>query len=425
MDRRHFLGFGALAGAAAFVAPRFAFAAESAGPTRFVFLILRGALDGLAAVPPWGDVDYAPLRRELAIAAPGQTDGALALDGRFGLHPSLGFLHDSYAARELLVLHAVASPYRDRSHFDGQDVLEGGGVRAHETATGWLNRALLELPPGGPVAKERGIALGQNVPLVMRGPAAVASWSPARMPSVDEDTLQRITDLYSGDPLLSKRLADALVTDALATDAVAMNAAAMSDMASAPNVPGGPDAGTTAAAATATARNRYLETVQAAAGFLKRPDGPQVAVFDTLGWDTHANEGGARGALAQRLGVLDVALRTLKDSLGDTWSRTVVLVATEFGRTAAVNGTRGSDHGTGAAAFLLGGAVRGGRVIADWPGLAPAALYERRDLAPTTDLRAVMKGVLRDHLGVREDALEARVFPQSRPVRPLDGLIRV
>jgi uncharacterized protein (DUF1501 family) len=417
MDRRHFLGFGALAGAAALVAPRFAFATGSAGPTRFVFLILRGALDGLAAVPPWGDVDYAPLRRELAIAAPGQTDGALALDARFGLHPSLGFLHDCYAARELVVLHAVASPYRERSHFDGQDVLEGGGVRAHETATGWLNRALLELPAGGPVAKERGIALGQNVPLVMRGPAAVASWSPARLPAVDEDTLQRITDLYSGDRLLSTRLADALATDALAADSVAMHAPA--------GTPGGPASADAAAAATAAARNRYLETVQAAAGFLKRPDGPQVAVFDTLGWDTHANEGGARGALAQRLGVLDSALRTLKDSLGDTWSRTVVLVATEFGRTAAVNGTRGSDHGTGAAAFLVGGGVRGGRVIADWPGLASAALYERRDLAPTMDLRAVMKGVLRDHLGVREEALEARVFPGSRGVRPLEGLVRV
>ena len=395
-DRRQFLAVGGIAGLGVLVPPRFAFAQAAPGPSRFVFLIMRGALDGLAAVPPYGDVDYAPLRGELAIAAPGSTDGALALDARFGLHPSLVFLHEAYASGELAVLHAIASPYRERSHFDGQDVLEGGGVRAHEYASGWLNRALEDLPLGNTQLKERGIALGQNTPLVMRGSAPVASWSPARLAALDEDTLQRLSDLYAADPLLARRLADALATDAQASD--------MQEAANAGSL----------APAAAAARNRYLETVRAAAGFLKRDDGPRVAVFDTLGWDTHANEGGARGALAQRLGVLDGALRTLKDSLGDTWGRTVVLVATEFGRTAAVNGTRGSDHGTGAAAFLLGGAVRGQRVVADWPGLARGALYQDRDLAPTLDLRAVMKGVLRDHLGVREDVLEAKVFPDSR-----------
>jgi uncharacterized protein (DUF1501 family) len=169
---------------------------------------------------------------------------------------------------------------------------------------------------------------------------------------------------------------------------------------------------------------RYAETARAAAGFLKRDDGPRVAMFDTSGWDTHANQGGATGQLALRLRGLDAALLALKESLGPVWRKTVVLVATEFGRTAAINGTRGTDHGTGAAAFLLGGAVEGGRVIADWPGLSRANLLEARDLKPTRDLRSVMKGVLRDHLGVPAAALDSQVFPDSAAVKPLSGLVR-
>ena len=162
---------------------------------------------------------------------------------------------------------------------------------------------------------------------------------------------------------------------------------------------------------------RYTETVRAAANFLRRDDGPRVAMFDTSGWDTHANEGAATGQLATRLRALDSGLRTLKESLGPVWRKTVVLVATEFGRTAAINGTRGTDHGTGAAAFLLGGAVNGGRVIADWPGLSRANLLENRDLRPTRDLRSVMKAILHEHLGVSIAALDAKVFPGSGAVR--------
>jgi uncharacterized protein (DUF1501 family) len=185
------------------------------------------------------------------------------------------------------------------------------------------------------------------------------------------------------------------------------------------------------ASAPATAANggqrrngaAYLETVRTAAGFLKRDDGPAVAMFDTTGWDTHANEGGGQGQLAARLGALDAALRTLREQLGDTWRRTAVLIVTEFGRTAAANGTRGTDHGTGAAAFLLGGAVSGGRVVCDWPGLSAGALYQGRDLKPTLDLRSVIKGVLADHLQVAHTALEKTVFPESGAARPLAGLI--
>lgn len=413
LDRRRFLRQGALAGAGALLGARFAFGGIGQGDARFVCILLRGALDGLSAAPPVGDPDYAVLRREIAIAAPGQSDGALPLDGIFALHPSLRFMHESYQARQMLLLHAVASPYRERSHFDGQDVLENGTVVAHGVQTGWLNRALAALPASQRRGREAGVALGQNIPLMMRGSAAVASWSPAVLPDVREDTLQRIADRYASDPLLARRLADAL-----ATDAIAAEASAAGDM-----TPAAPQA--MAANGGGTRRNAagYVETVRTAAGFLKRDDGPSVAMFDTTGWDTHANEGAGQGQLAARLAALDTALRALREQLGDTWQRTAVLIVTEFGRTAAANGTRGTDHGTGAAAFLLGGAVAGGRVVSDWPGLASAALYQGRDLKPTLDLRAVMKGVLADHLRIATAALEHDVFPDSGSARPLPGLI--
>ncbi len=416
LDRRHFIKQCGLGGAGALITARYAFAGVERTDRRFVCVILRGALDGLAAVPPHGDPDYVRLRRELAIAAPGQTDGALPLDRTFGLHPALGFMHESYLAKELLVLHAVASPYRERSHFDGQDVLENGTTVAHSSQTGWLNRALGVLPKSATHGREAGVALGQNVPLVMRGPAAVASWAPSTLPNLSDDTMQRIADRYSSDPLLGARLADALATDAIANEA--QGEEDMGDMkkrAAPASVKSNPAPRTNAA---------YVETVRTAAGFLKRDDGPAVAVFDTSGWDTHANEGGGQGQLATRLGALDGALRILREQLGATWQQTAVLVVTEFGRTAATNGTRGTDHGTGAAAFLLGGAVAGGRVVADWPGLSAASLHEGRDLRPTTDLRSVMKGVLADHLGIASGALDSEVFPQSGSVKALRGLIR-
>jgi uncharacterized protein (DUF1501 family) len=419
LNRRRFLQHCGLAGAGTLITARYAFAGLERTDARFVCVILRGALDGLAAVPPHGDPDYARLRRELAIAPPGQAQGALPLDGVFGLHPALQFMHESYLAKELLVLHAVASPYRERSHFDGQDVLENGTPLAHGTQSGWLNRALGALPGNAVHGREAGVALGQNIPLVMRGPAPVASWSPSVLPNLNEDTLQRIADRYASDPLLSARLADAL-----ATNAIAAEAGGAGDMEPAMAADNAPPAGIAAANGAPRRNGSYIETVRTAAGFLKRDDGPAVAVFDTTGWDTHANEGSGQGQLAARLGALDGAMRVLKEQLGATWQRTAVLVVTEFGRTAAANGTRGTDHGTGAAAFLAGGAVAGGRVLSDWPGLGAASLYEGRDLRPTTDLRAVMKGVLAEHLHVPVTALDREVFPQSSAAKPLGGLIR-
>jgi uncharacterized protein (DUF1501 family) len=415
LDRRRFLTTSALA-AGGLLTSRLTLASTADTTARFVFIILRGALDGLAAVPPYGDPDYARLRGELALGAPGSNGGALKLDGTFGLHPSLAFMSESYQARELIVFHAVASPYRERSHFDGQDVLENGYTRPHAVQTGWLNRALAALPPDRS-RKEMGVALGQNVPLVMRGAAPVASWSPSRLAALDDDTLARITDLYAKDPLLSKRLADALAADAIATESQSEAMAGDAGDAQPSEMLAKRDK------AAARGGARYVEVIRAAAGFLRREDGPQIAVFDASGWDTHANEGGAEGQLSARLGALDAGLRTFKDQLGPVWKDTAVLIATEFGRTAATNGTRGTDHGTGAAAFLLGGAVRGGRVIADWPGLSARALYQGRDLQPTLDMRSVLKGVLSDHMRVSTAALDSSVFPDSTGARALRGLV--
>jgi uncharacterized protein (DUF1501 family) len=444
LKRREFLHAGALALGGTFLTSRLAFARTDNTKSRLVFIVMRGALDGLAAAPPYGDSDYAGLRRELALKAPGSPGGALPLNGFFGLHPSLTFLHDSYTARELVVFHAIASPYRERSHFDGQDVLENGSTQAHAVQTGWLNRALASLQSGHGQSKELGVALGQNIPLVMRGPASVTSWSPSKLAALDDDTLERITDLYAGDPLLAARLADALAADAIADSAASpmQAAAAMANTPAAPmqaSAIAAADMSATAthAAVTAAANAppnqplpqrakpmRYTELVRAAAGFLRRDDGPQVAVFDTTGWDTHANEGNAEGQLAGRLAALDAGLRTLKEELGSTWADTAVVLATEFGRTAATNGTRGTDHGTATAAFLLGGAVQGGRVLADWPGLSARSLYQGRDLKPTTDLRSVLKGVLSEHLLVSSSALETSVFPNSADARPIKDLLR-
>jgi uncharacterized protein (DUF1501 family) len=400
LSRRAFLETSLFAGASTLMASRLAFASA---PTdaRFVFVLLRGALDGLSAVPPVGDPEYAGLRGQIALTRSGE-GAALPLEGSFGLHPALAFMHRSFVAKELAVLHAVASPYRERSHFDGQNMLEGGDLRPHGSTSGWMNRALTAMPAGA--TREAGVALGANVPLAMRGPAEVASWSPSNYAALDEGTLARVTDLYARDPLLSQRLAAAAAAE---SETPMMNNVVDRDAKEKRNY-----------------NARYAETARAAAGFLKREDGPRVAMFDTTGWDTHANEGGAQGQLALRLRGLDAALAALKESLGPVWRKTVVLVATEFGRTAAINGTRGTDHGTGAAAFLLGGAVAGGRVLTDWPGLGRANLLDSRDLKPTRDLRTVMKGVLRDHLDVPVDALDRKVFPDSANARPMDGLIR-
>jgi uncharacterized protein (DUF1501 family) len=400
--RRFLIGAGALATTATIPNALFAY---TGGSSRLVVVILRGALDGLAAVPPYGDPDYASLHRELAIAAPGGPDGALALNNTFGLHPALSFLHERFAAGELVVFDAVASPYRDRSHFDGQNVLENGLTKPIGTADGWLNRALAALPRGSGRSSDRAVAISQNVPLILRGEAPVISKSPQTTPDVDEDLLARLADLYSKDDWFSARLSEAQQTEKMVDGAADSNAMSKE-------------------AAKAAYPNRVGAVARMASELMRSDGGPEIAVIEASGWDTHANQGGAKGTLATRLAGLDQGLKSLADGLGPLWPQTAVLVVTEFGRTAAVNGTRGTDHGTGGCAFLVGGAVRGGQVIADWPGLHRTALLDNRDLKPTLDLRSVFKAVLDEHMHVDANTLAKRVFPDSSGARPLQGLIR-
>ncbi len=390
LSRRTFLGAATLSGVG-MLAPRLLFANANTD-SRLIVVVLRGALDGLAAVPAYGDANYARIRGEIAITSP-----KLRLDGLFALHPSLERLHARYAAKELVVFHAIASPYRERSHFDGQDLLENGTTKPH-ARDGWLNRSLQALPQRS--SKDQlAVAMAQNIPLMLRGAAAVNSWAPSQLPATDSDTLQRIADLYSTDQYFASRLQAALATDALAGDD--MMGAGRRDPLGA-----------------------FAALTSAAGKFLAAPTGPRVAVIEAGGWDTHANQGAEQGPLANRLRSLDGGLDGLRTALGDAWKTTAVLVVTEFGRTVAVNGTRGTDHGTATCAFLLGGAVNGGRVIADWPGMSPSALYESRDLKPTSDLRSLFKGVLAQHMYVSEAALEEKVFPGSRSAKAMADLVR-
>jgi uncharacterized protein (DUF1501 family) len=367
---------------------------------RFVVVILRGALDGLAAVPPYGDPAYRAARGGLALAAPGGAGGIVDLDGFCGLNPALAPLADLWRKGELLPVHAVATPYRDRSHFDGQDLLENGTTTPHASASGWLNRAVALLPGA---RRGTALAVGQAVPLLLRGGAPVASWAPSRLPALDGGFLERVADLYRGDPPFARALAEAEQAQGLAESTLGGDAMA-------------PKGANRAALIRAAAGD--------AGRLLAAADGPRIAVLEAYGWDTHVGQGTDKGRLVAALTELAGGLTALAEGCGPAWRDTVVLVVTEFGRTVAMNGTGGSDHGTASVALLLGGAVAGGRVAGRWPGLAPDKLYQGRDLAPTTDLRAVAKAVLTRHLGLTPDAVERTVFPDSAGVAAMTGLLR-
>jgi uncharacterized protein (DUF1501 family) len=381
--------------------------AEGRDP-RLLVVVLRGALDGLAAVAPVGDRDWVALRGDKVLRLDGPTPG-LPLDNFFALNPAMPNLHRLYGAGQAAIVHAVATPYRERSHFDGQDVLESGLSSPGATDTGWLNRALGALAPDGRVdpGNRKAFAIGTVTPLVARGPAPVLSWTPPRLEPATDDTLMRLLELYRHtDPALARALEERIGLAAIARA-------------------GGIDTapGKTPAAGAAQVRAYFAESAGSAAKFMARPDGPRVGALAFDGWDTHADEGAVSGRLAALLGALDGAFAAIETGMGPAWRDTVVVVMTEFGRTARINGTDGTDHGTGTIALLAGGAVKGGRVIADWPGLREADLYQNRDLKPTTDLRAVLKGVLRDHLRVPDAALAAKVFPESMAVKATPGLV--
>ena len=371
--------------------------ALAAAPTdkRLVVVILRGALDGMAAVVPYGDPGLAILRGEIVPPMPGQPDGLLDLGGFYGLHPALAGLHDMYRSNEALAVHAVAGAYRVRSHFEAQDYLESGAD--HRLTSGWLNRAVGALPPAAvKQAEGDALAVGVSVPLLLRGPALVANWAPHGFAQPAPDLYATIAALNKADPVTGPAIEQGLRARGFSN--------AVMD---------GEDPGAN--------KNAFASLARSAGELLRAPDGPRIAALEIGGWDTHTAQ---TNRLTAPLKQLDAGLVALKTALGPAWARTAVLVMTEFGRTARVNGTKGTDHGTGTVAFVLGGAVAGGRIKATWPGLGAGQLFENRDLAPTTDLRAVAKGILTAHLGLDAAAL-GRVFPGSEAVGAMGGLIRV
>ena len=375
--RRDFLRF-AGAGAGLLAGPGYVFA-SAATQRRFVFIIQRGAADALDTLVPYADPAYARLRGPIAVDA----STALKLDGQFALHPALTETAWLYAQKQALLVHAVASSYRDRSHFDGQNVLETGGARPYALKDGWLARLVALLPDGAALP----VAISPTVPLALRGAARVGSYAPSALPRAGEDLLQRVASLYAGDEQLH------------ASWSAAMQARAM--------------AGT-------PLRRNPAELGELAARFLSQPSGPRIAMLETEGWDTHSAQAQRHAAGMRRL---DAMLAALRAGLGPAWEDTVVLVATEFGRTVAANGTGGTDHGTASVALLLGGAVRGGRMLGDWPGLEPAALYQGRDLQPTTSLASVIAGATGECYGLDPQRVARALFPQAGRERVLAGLV--
>ncbi len=357
------------------VAPRFLWA-DSASDSRLVVIILRGAMDGLAAVPPIGDSAFSGVRGALANNAA----NAFRLNSYFGLDANMPTLAALYQQQQMTVFHAAALPYRERSHFDAQNMLESGRGKAGLYDSGWLNRSLASL--GGNQSHPLGLALMSAVPLILRGKAPVTSWMPNKLPSPNDDLIGRISMMYKGDELL-----EPIITAAAGTNAETMG------------MKGGGNQGAAMAAMTAK--------------LLMDADGPRVAVMDLGGFDSHAGQAQANGRLARAFKELDDTVKALAQNLAPVWDKTSILVMTEFGRTVAMNGTNGTDHGTATAAFLLGGKVNGGRVLADWPGLGQSQLHEGRDLRPTMNLHSVMKGVLAGSFRLDPGYIDRQVFPES------------
>jgi uncharacterized protein (DUF1501 family) len=379
IERRHLLKMGAAAAGISFI-PRIALAA-AATDRRLVFVIQRGAADGLNTIIPTGDPGLAAQRSVLAVDAPTK------LDAMFALHPSMPETAKLYGAGQALFVHAVATPYRDRSHFDAQNILETGGTRAYALKSGWLNRLAGMLPKG----EGRALALAPTIPMALRGPAEVTSYAPSNLPDASADLIARVSQMYGEDAQLHTLWEQALQTR---------------DMAG--------------MSGELTGRNA-AEAGALAAKLLAGPKGARIAMIETTGWDTHT---GQKARLANQLKGVDALIAGLKVGLGVDWNKTLVIVATEFGRTVAANGTGGTDHGTASAAMLIGGAVKGGRVIADWPGLRTGDLYEARDLKPTLGLDNLLASATAAHFGLDPARAAGVLFPDLPVTRPMDGLTR-
>lgn len=385
---RRTLMFGAAAVSIASVAaPAFASVPESGGK-KVVVIILRGAMDGLSLLPKIDDPNIHEHRASLVDAK------AVPLSDGFALHSALPNLAAMYQAKEAAFVTAVAGPYRERSHFEAQDLLECGS--AHGVMNdGWLNRALQKAP-----AAYSAVSIGPVQPLIVRGRAEITSWSPPMLPEASDDTLARLMDLYQKDEVLKTSLTEALGADKVAGKS---DPGAMMGMGGGRGGPG-----------------QYVPLLQAAGKFLSQPNGPEIAVVSLDGWDTHTAQ---NQNLQQRFTQLDLAIKTLKTTMGETWNKTALFAVSEFGRTVRVNGGQGTDHGTASTIVLAGGAIKGGRMFGDWPTLKPAALFENRDLAPANDARSVFKGVLREQLGWAPSDLDGAIFPDSASARAMPNLV--
>lgn len=420
LNRRSLLSLGAGLGLGVTFLGGQAFAASESDLARkkLVVVICRGGMDGLSVSPPVGDPNYAALRGAIAM----KPDEVLKLDGLFGLHPQLSTVHALAMKGQARIAPAIASPDRARSHFEAQDVLETGASGVYGADTGWLNRTLEVLAPIRPV---EGLSVGTTAPLILRGKVQAASWSPGK--GVDESARlpTLLQDLYKTDPLLGPAFARGLETETMAQQAMTAMAATPAMNLAAASRPG-PSGGAPTSSTMANDRQnrRGDETAHklgaTLGGFMIQPGGPQIAAISLDGFDTHA---GQPGQIATRLSYLDAVVAGLHTGLGAEWKNTVVIAVTEFGRTARVNGTGGTDHGTASTALILGGALKPGGIVGDWPGLSQSALFENRDTAPTLDTRALFKGVLAEHMGVDRALLETQVFPDSKTAKPFIGLV--
>jgi uncharacterized protein (DUF1501 family) len=381
---------------------------------KVIVVICRGGMDGLSVAPPVGDAEYPGLRGALALS-----DTALPLDATFALHPQLTAVHAMAKAGEARIVPAVATPDRARSHFEAQDVLETGAPGVYSTTSGWLNRAVETLSAH---RKVDAISIGPTAPLLLRGKVQTASWSPGRGVDAEARLPTLLQDLYRNDELLGPALARGLATETMAKDATAglMGAPPAGMMGQVGSSAAPPQAVALARGAAQQGRDAARTLGESLAGFMREPGGPTVAAISLDGFDSHANQA---GLLIGRLAYLDAVLDGVHQGLGPEWKNTVVLVATEFGRTARANGTAGTDHGTGSTALILGGALKPGGIVGDWPTLKANALFENRDVAPTLDMRGLFKGVLAEHMALDRAALDARVFPDSAAVKPVLGLV--
>jgi uncharacterized protein (DUF1501 family) len=386
MHRRDFVRTMCYGGMATCALPSVVFAQVRAAG-RLVFVLLRGGFDGLAAVVPYGDPDYRSLRAGFAFSEPELT----TLDDTFGLAPGLSPLKTFWDARELAVVHAMAIPHRTRSHFDGQAVLETGLDRPVGSSDGWLNRVLQVMS-----GTRAGIAIAAGMPLSLTGAYQVETWSPTKLGAVDDGFLERLALLYRADRSLANRFEAALQQQELVGEEPMARGNAR--------------------------RGGITPLMQAAARILRQEQGPNIAAMEFSGWDTHANQGLAGGPLDRLLGQLAEGLVAFRTEMGGAWQNTTVVVMTEFGRTARPNGTRGTDHGTAGAGLVLGTRVSRPHVVADWPGVSQKALFEGRDLKPTLDTRAVLKGAIAGTFDLTEAQLE-RVFPGSSALRAVTGLM--